>query len=288
MLYRARTTIYWSWDSWPCPLVNTLSGKLALSCQGRIFRKDGSRPHHRSIPHLASTSELSLSAWEPCPPLSAIPYSITEMRERCLSPLLPIVSERVGPWVTRVRELALPLISCSTQESRPCIPPGQYTRSDPLVCRSDIDWGHRWAISERLRAGELTPPYMSPTAIRRERALTLAKQYIYLTLVMWTWVIQIEGPETRRTDSSLGKKPRECWRVRLDSYHEGSWKGRGVESSYHPDPEPGLRVDPLLYLPHLWTVGVRKGDESTDPKQEDLYINRISKNYARESLSLLV
>lgn len=29
-LYRVSPTFHWHWDGWPCPLLNTVAGKLAL------------------------------------------------------------------------------------------------------------------------------------------------------------------------------------------------------------------------------------------------------------------
>jgi hypothetical protein len=46
---------------------------------------------------------------------------------------LPSMAGRgVGPRVMRIRELAMSLISCNTQESRLCTSPGQQGRADPV------------------------------------------------------------------------------------------------------------------------------------------------------------
>lgn len=53
------------------------------------------------------------------------------------SPLHPLPSarEKAGPRVTRVKELAMPLIKFSTQESRGgyYTPSGKHTGADPVV-----------------------------------------------------------------------------------------------------------------------------------------------------------
>lgn len=46
-------------------------------------------------------------------------------------PLPPLTGWRTSSNVTRVRELALSLSSCSSQENGPCIIPGQYHRFGP-------------------------------------------------------------------------------------------------------------------------------------------------------------
>ena len=49
-----------------------------------------------------------------------------------LHPLLHVGCERVGPRISRVRELSLLHTSCSIQETEPYTPPGQHTRADPV------------------------------------------------------------------------------------------------------------------------------------------------------------
>lgn len=51
---------------WPCPSLDTAAGELALSLRGELhpsppaLRKDGPTLHHRCVPHLGSTLELTL------------------------------------------------------------------------------------------------------------------------------------------------------------------------------------------------------------------------------------
>lgn len=47
-------------------------------------------------------------------------------------PLPPVAGERAGNGAMRVGELALPVTSCSTQESMHGTSPGQHTRADPV------------------------------------------------------------------------------------------------------------------------------------------------------------
>lgn len=61
-------------------------------------------------------------------------------------PLLPVADERADSRVARVRELAFPLISCSTQESETCTLPGQHSRAD-LVVQVNQPRGHERADS---------------------------------------------------------------------------------------------------------------------------------------------
>ena len=50
-----------------------------------------------------------------------------------LCPLPPAAEKRVGPGIRRARELALPLIDYSTQESRPYTLIAQQTRAGSVV-----------------------------------------------------------------------------------------------------------------------------------------------------------
>lgn len=106
----------------------------------------------------------------------------SDMGERKMpSPSTPSYLRQEGELtrVRRARELALPYISYSTQESRPCTLHGQYTRADPAV------WCRR-ASPEGMRAGEMTlPTSYAPTAINQsgEGALHLA----WAKQQSWSW-----------------------------------------------------------------------------------------------------
>lgn len=117
-----------------------------LHCSGEscppVLCKDDSTPHHRCAAHLGSTrtdpvirntSEQTLEARKqdsgPCTPLHMPLGSIGEEN-------IPLLPARAGPRIMRVRELALSLSSSSgssTQETRPCTPPGQHSRADLVV-----------------------------------------------------------------------------------------------------------------------------------------------------------
>lgn len=88
---------------WSCCIWDVVAGKLILPSQGRILRKEGSSPQHRSAPYLASTLESALKTQEqqskPRRPLSAMWYAIAMMRERRPSASAPC-------YLWQVRELA--------------------------------------------------------------------------------------------------------------------------------------------------------------------------------------
>lgn len=67
-------------------------------------------------------------------------YVVSRVRERCSlpHPLPPMAGKRAGLGITRGRELALPLNSCSTWESRPCTLSGQHTRANSVVGSTDV------------------------------------------------------------------------------------------------------------------------------------------------------
>lgn len=59
------------------------------------------------------------------------------VREKCPpSPLLPVAGEIVGPWITRVGELAQSLISYGTLGADPTTHPGHHTRTNLAVRRT--------------------------------------------------------------------------------------------------------------------------------------------------------
>lgn len=47
-----------------------------------------------------------------------------------LSPSILVAGERAGPGVMRAGEMSLPVMSCTTWESKPCISSGQLNRAD--------------------------------------------------------------------------------------------------------------------------------------------------------------
>lgn len=142
------STLCWPWGGWLCPSLDTVAGELALPLWEEITQapgKDDLTLHHRHVPQLGSTLEMTLCSGgrraytEGIRTGATLPSLICHMeawgRERCPSPhrLPPVAGERAGPMITRVGKLALTLTSCSTQENRPCTPPGIQTRADSIV-----------------------------------------------------------------------------------------------------------------------------------------------------------
>lgn len=145
MLCWASFALHWSCDGWPCFFLGTLAGELALPI------RENSPLYLRKMA-LTIGMYLTWKVQESWPYGWGYRWSDSEnMRAGELTPLIchvmawvrkrcpcPSALSSRGNWESwpqcmRVRHLAMSHISCSTQKSGSCTPPGKYIRADPVV-----------------------------------------------------------------------------------------------------------------------------------------------------------
>lgn len=142
---------HWSWSRWPCHLLElqqeSWSWPAGESWPPNNHTPEKDSPNHGGAPHLDRVSELTLSEGVQCEQPEGIRkqenwplicHVVAKGKRKMPSgshPTPPLAGGRADPHprVTRVGKLALPLTCCSTQDSGPCIPSDQRTRTDNLV-----------------------------------------------------------------------------------------------------------------------------------------------------------